>query len=201
MLNTLEGHQKTVWDVRFCPGTDLLVSISNDLTAKLWKLDGTLVNTITNDRLFVAIDCQEQQITTIDQENTIKYWNLDGNFIAELNMFRSRVSYVAMSAGGLMEISANNQGEIKLWKLNDDLLKSFTAHENTIWDVATSPDGKLIASTIVDETLKLWRSDGTFLPTLKKQKSTVSRPAVFSQDSRMLVTGSLAQKNPMVSYL
>jgi hypothetical protein len=64
----------------------------------------------TNDRLFVGIDCQVQQITTIDEENTIKYWNLDGNLIAELNTLRSSVGFVAMSANSLMEISANNQG-------------------------------------------------------------------------------------------
>lgn len=109
-------------------------------------------------------------------------------------MFRSQVGFVAMSANGLMEISANNQGEIKLWKLNHDLLKPLKAHEHKIWDVATSPDGKLIASTSVDQTLKLWRSDGTLLQTLKDNKSTVFRTAVFSQDSRMLVTGSVDQQ-------
>ena len=194
LLNTLEGHEKTVWDVKFCPGTDLLVSISHDLTAKLWKIDGTLVKTIPHHRPFIMIDCQKKNIKAIDEENTIKYWNFDGKLIQELNMFRSQVGFVAMSANGLMEISANNQGQIKLWKLNHDLLKSFTAHQNTIWDVATSPDGKLIASTSVDETLKLWRSDGTLLQTLKDNKSTVFRTAVFSQDSRMLVTGSVDQQ-------
>ncbi|MBE9142835.1 AAA-like domain-containing protein [Planktothrix mougeotii] len=193
LLKTLKGHQKTVWDFKFCASTNLLVSISQDFTAKLWKLDGTLVKTIPNNRPFLGIDCQGQHITTIDEENTIKTWKFDGTLREEFKQLQSFVGFVAISSNGLIEVSANNQGVIKLWKINHDLLKPLTGHQNTVWDVATSRDGQLIASTSVDETLKLWRSDGTLLQTLKDKKSTVFRTVVFSQDSRILVTGSVNQ--------
>ncbi|HEY9849796.1 MAG TPA: AAA-like domain-containing protein [Leptolyngbyaceae cyanobacterium] len=193
LLKTLKGHQKTVWDLRFCPSTNLLVSVSQDLTAKLWKLDGTLVKTIPNDRSFVGVDCHDRLITTIDEENIFKTWNFDGILIKKFYNFRSFIGYIAIGSNNEIAISANNEGAIKLWKLDHELLKILTGHQNTIWDVATSVDGKLIASTSVDQTIKLWLSDGTLLQTFKDKNSTVFRTAVFSQDSQMLVTGSINQ--------
>jgi WD40 repeat protein len=58
----LKGHQGTVLSINFNMGGTLIVTTSSDKTAKLWKLDGSLIKT------FIG-HTEEVHLGTISQNN------------------------------------------------------------------------------------------------------------------------------------
>jgi WD40 repeat protein len=191
--NRLIGHSENVYGVAFSPNGQLIATASDDKTAKLWKLDGTLLTTLKGHGATVfgvAFSPQGNIIATASGDMTVKLWKLDGTLLTTLNRHSSPVYRVAFSPQGNIIATASGDRTVKLWRASDGtLLTTLNGHSDIVTAVAFSPNGQLIASASWDKTIKLWKLDGTLLTTLKGHSDRVSAVA-FSPDGQMLATAS-----------
>ncbi|MGH8002846.1 MAG: CHAT domain-containing protein [Brasilonema sp.] len=191
--NRLIGHSEKVNGVAFSPNAQLIATVSDDKTVKLWKQDGTLLTTLNGHSgavYAVAFSPQGNIIATASGDTTVKLWKPDGTLLTTLNGHSGAVYGVAFSPQGNIIATASRDKTVKLWKASDGtLLTTLNGHSDIVSAVAFSPNGQLIASTSRDKTIKLWKQDGTFVTTLNGHSDIVSAVA-FSPDGQMLATAS-----------
>ncbi|MBD2519852.1 AAA-like domain-containing protein [Nostoc sp. FACHB-973] len=179
--------------VEFSPDGQLLAAgnTSQNL-ARLWKLDGSLVTTLTGHQKGISrirFSPDGKQIATSSYDGTIKLWHLDGRLIRTFTGHKGEVQDLAFSPDGKLIVSGSHDRTVKLWTVEGKLLHTFSGHSNKVYAVAFSPDGKTITSGSRDRTIKLWKPDGNLLATLKAHEDVVFGLA-FSQDGRWLTSGS-----------
>ncbi|GAB1544425.1 hypothetical protein NUACC21_71010 [Scytonema sp. NUACC21] len=192
--NRLLGHDAKIHKVAFSSNGDTIATTSGDRTAKLWKLDGTLLKTLTGhkDKVYgVAFSPDSQLIATTSEDRTVKLWKIDGTLLTTLN-HSAEVYAVAFSPDGQTLASASWDG-VKLWQRDVTgqfaaRYKTLNGHRESVDAVAFSPDGKTIASASWDKTVKLWKRDGTVITTL--QHNDRVNAIAFSPDSQFIATAS-----------
>ncbi|MFN6463908.1 MAG: AAA-like domain-containing protein [Nostoc sp. DedVER02] len=179
--------------VDFSPDGQLLAaSNTTQNIARIWKLDGSLVTTLTghqNAISHIRFSPDGRQIATSSYDGTIKLWHLDGSLIRTFTGHKAEVQDLAFSPDGKLIVSGSHDRTVKLWTVEGKLLRTFSGHSSKVYAIAFSPDGKTIASGSRDRTIKLWKSDGTLLATLKAHQDVIFGLA-FSQDGRWLTSGS-----------
>ncbi|MFN6517657.1 MAG: eIF2A-related protein [Nostoc sp. CreGUA01] len=193
--NRFDGHISGVNSVIFSSQRDLIASASADTTIKLWRLDGTLVKTLSGHEDVVnsiSFSPDSQMIASASQDRTVKLWNREGQLLATLLGHQTVVNSVSFSPDGQLIASASTDKTIKLWTQDGKLLKTLNGHSSAVLAVAWSPDGQTIASGSADNTLKLWSRDGEFLKTLPAHNDAVLAVA-WSPDGKTIASASLDQ--------
>lgn len=74
------GHNSLVNNAAFSPDGKLIVTASNDKTAKVWNLNGQLLQTLVGHQGFVkyaAFSPDGKRIVTTSSNNTAKVWRLE----------------------------------------------------------------------------------------------------------------------------
>ncbi|MBD2207429.1 CHAT domain-containing protein [Calothrix sp. FACHB-1219] len=190
--NRLEAHSDRVMSVSWSADGEHLVSAGFDRVAKIWRKDGTLVNTLLGhtDTVFdVAFSPDGQLIATASFDRTVKIWSLNGTLIRTITGHNHSVLGVAWAPDGKKIATASEDKTVKLWNLDGALIHTFVGHTDTVFNVTFSPDGNIIASAGWDNTAKLWKLDGTLLQTLTGHTDQVDSVA-FSPDGNLIATAS-----------
>ena len=118
--------------MRFGPDGQTIATASWDGTAKLWKLDGTLIATFeghSSSVLEVRFGPDGQTIATASDDGTAKLWKLDGTLIATLEGHRSSVREVRFGPDGQTIATASDDRTAKLWPWSLDALMSITCKQ------------------------------------------------------------------------
>ena len=157
--NRFSGHTGPIWSIDFSPDRKLVLSTSEDRTAKLWGLDGSLIQTFKGHKAGVwAADFSQDQskIVTASLDRTIGIWNLEGKLLKTLKGHQDRVWNVKYSPQDRMIASASWDKTIKLWTPGGDLITTLEGHRDRVRGINFSSDGKILASASWDKTIKLW---------------------------------------------
>jgi len=136
-LICFQGHSDEVNSIRWSPQGQLLVSCSDDSTAKLWKIDSPqFVQNFTD---------HKKEIYTCD-------WSPTGH--GSVNPNRD-----------LVLATASFDTTVKLWEPEvGKCLRTLSKHLDPVYAVAFSPNGQYVATGSFDRYLHIWSvKDGTLV--------------------------------------
>ena len=89
-LHVLSGHQGVIWNVKFSPTGDRIVSTSFDGTVRVWDVQtGECLQTLAGHQSFVNSACfhpHDHTLVSASRDGTLKVWDLaTGNCTATLS--------------------------------------------------------------------------------------------------------------------
>ena len=130
----LRGHTGYVNKVSYSPDGKLIVSVSQDKTARIWDVEtGSCLHVLYGDTSFKGRM----------NGDTIVYSNLDVS--------------AAFSPDSKLIVTTVSDTSIPIWDVaTGKCLRRLVGHKDIVHSVAFSPDGKYIASASYDTTLRLW---------------------------------------------
>ncbi|MEG4810953.1 AAA-like domain-containing protein [Microcoleus sp. F8-D3] len=120
LIKTLQGHNSTVIGVAFSPNGELIASVSEDRTAKLWSRDGKLLHTLKGHDSgiwSVAFSPDSQTIATGSNDGIIKLWKSNGTLLTNLIGHSGGVKGLAFAPDGKTLASAAEDKTVILWNL------------------------------------------------------------------------------------
>ncbi|HEY9673463.1 MAG TPA: AAA family ATPase [Waterburya sp.] len=188
--NRFQGHRGAIRNVSFSPDGQTIASASSDCTIKLWRTDGTLIQTFKGhqDKVYsVSFSPDGQIIVSASGDRTVKLWRTDGTLVQTFQGHSSSINSVSFSPDGKTIASASNDCTIKLWRTDGTLVQTFQGHSRLVHGLSFSPDGQMIASAGCDHTVKLWCTDGTLVQTFQGHNNSVYIVS-FSPDGQMIAS-------------
>ncbi|XXH00920.1 hypothetical protein Hte_007271 [Hypoxylon texense] len=214
----LPGHSTGIDGLAFSPNSKLLVSGSDDRTARIWDLERGKVLTVLdyhteyiND---VSFSSDGTRVATASSDFTIAIWKQkspgdwgSGEVRKQPNQVLSGhagvVQSISFAPRGSLLASASYDNRLRLWDTDvveeatsevqsdqsPDISGRITRQQQPVKCVAVSQDGNLIASASEDGTVHLW--DGT----TGEQRFTELvggniMSLAFSEDASLLVSAS-----------
>ena len=203
------GHSNDVNALAVLPGGVRFVSCSDDGTAKLWRIDGTLERTFHVNRgvLNVAVlpdgahfvvgtralvvGNPHQDPATALRLAELKLYHVSGRCAHTYTAaHKGDVRAVAVTADGLHIISGAYDHRVSVWSVaNKSHVSTCDGHDDTVWAVAAMPDSQRLLSASSDKSVRLWLLDGTLENTFKLHRGTVHSLLALPDNRRALSGG------------
>jgi WD40 repeat protein len=203
-IQILKGHTDIVGSAKFCTDGSLVISASDDNTARIFKTgsgeqlkvlsgQGNLVDAIN----FVSFDVNSNYALNLPLcSNTIGIYNLEDN--REFHIINQNKDYTKtwinsadFSPNGKFFITANNDHSARIYNVTDgNLQKELKGHSDWVKSAVFNADGTLAITASYDKTARIWETEtGKALRILKGHKRWVTS-AVFSPDDKLALTAS-----------
>ena len=203
------GHSNDVNALAVLPGGVRFVSCSDDGTAKLWRIDGTLERTFHVNRgvLNVAVlpdgahfvvgtralvvGNPHQDPATALRLAELKLYHVSGRCAHTYTAaHKGDVRAVAVTADGLHIISGAYDHRVSVWSVaNKSHVSTCDGHDDTVWAVAAMPDSQPLLSASSDKSVRLWLLNGTLENTFKLHRGTVHSLLALPDNRRALSGG------------
>lgn len=196
-FSELLGHtiHKAITDIQFSYQNRHVVSSSEDRTIRIWRLDGTLVKTLTGHTEIVTsirLIRDNQQLISSGLDKTIRTWEFSDIQYPPIIGHSAEVTYVAFSVDQQYVLSCGNDGTVCLWDqdgLCDDRVY-FENVSNMIASLSKNKEFMAVAYTEHDDNiLHLFSQD--------RRDHIIFRPNSeitcldFSPDLRELIAGDV----------
>ncbi|MEB3283574.1 MAG: AAA-like domain-containing protein [Lyngbya sp.] len=189
-IDSFSAHSTLIWDVSWSSDGQMLASSSDDQTAKLWNIDGSLIATLVGHtaRVYrVAFTPDNQTVVTVSEDGTARLWKTDGTLVKTLNAHKNSTWGLDISPDGEIIATASVDDTVKLWNLDGTLLQTLKVKCRGITSVKFSPDGQTLAVGCGDGSVKVLKLDGTEIVKLKIHESNVWDVA-FSPDGQFIAS-------------
>ncbi|MEH2451544.1 nSTAND1 domain-containing NTPase [Nostoc sp.] len=195
--NRLEGHTDSVTSVSVSPKDPLIVSASKDKTVRLWKLDGTLLKTMTHDAAVYSVNFSPdgQYIVSGGDDKKVKLWKKDGTLLDSIT--ENKNIYFVNFSPAQQIIYTMEDGTIKLCKYNSShiIKKTYIAisinGRYKVWSAEFSHNnsGENIVTASDDGNIKIFTKNGTHVATLTGHIAAVSY-ASFGLNNDTIISSS-----------
>ncbi|KAI0081073.1 U3 small nucleolar RNA-associated protein [Panus rudis PR-1116 ss-1] len=175
-LATHKAHDKDINSLDVAPNDKLLVSGSQDRTAKIWQIE-YVVSGIGSSRVIrgeikllgtckghkrgvwsVRFGRAERVLATGSGDKTVKLWNLeDFTCIKTFEGHTNSVLRVDFINAGMQMVSSASDGLVKLWNVREETcVATMDNHEDKVWALAVSSDERTVVSGAADSVVTLW---------------------------------------------
>jgi WD40 repeat protein len=199
----LKGHTGIVGSAKFCKDASLVISASDDNTARIFKTgSGEQLKVLSGQGNLEAIDFVSFDVNTNYALNMPLYSNIIGIYNLkdnrEFHIINQNKDYTKtwinsadFSPNGKFLMTANNDHTARIYNVtNGNLLKEFKGHSDWVKSANFNTDGTLAITASYDKTARIWETEtGRALQILKGHKSWVTS-AVFSPDDKIALTAS-----------
>jgi len=195
-INDVHGFARNGYDnissLAFSGDGNYIITGSNDKTARLWDIDGNILQIFTGHVLpvyAVAFSPDGNTVLTGSGDLTARLWDLQGNCLQVFNGHKFDVLSVAFSPDGNKILTGSADSTAILWDLQGNILQRFQGHTGYIRNVAFTPDGESILTGSYDHTVRLWDINGKMLHEFNGHSDNI-RSLAFAPDGKRIITGS-----------
>jgi U3 small nucleolar RNA-associated protein 13 len=172
-LSTHKAHDKDINSLDIAPNDRLLVSGSQDRTAKVWEIQYILYDSGTvKGEIKLLGTCKghkrgvwtvrfgrtERVLATGSGDKTVKLWNLDDfSCVKTFEGHTNSVLRVDFLNAGMQMVSTASDGLVKLWNIRDEsCAATMDNHEDKVWALAVSSDERTVVSGAADSVVTFW---------------------------------------------
>jgi len=188
----VNGHHKQTASLAFSADGHYLLTGSADQTARLWRIDGHLLQVFhghTDDVTAVGFAENQQFIVTGSADNRIRLWMLKDNARMIMEPRNGPVRAAAFLPESDQLITASQKGILHVWNRNGNAGRQIIDFKQKLTAAAVSPDGRFTAAGLGNGTLALINHKGQPLWSFPAHRSEITSVA-FSSDGRLLLTAS-----------
>ncbi|KAF3941149.1 Beta-TrCP [Dactylella cylindrospora] len=188
LIQTLEGHDRSVECVAFSNSGGRLASASLDGTIKIWDpISGKMVQTLKGhsncvNSIAFSKDCK---LASASDDRTIKLWDVtSGVLITTFEDHKDGVNAILFSDDGKL-ISASRDRTVKQWHTDSgNPINTLEGHSDSVLCIALSKDNTL-ASGSRDGAIKVWDiASGYQIVSLNGHTEAI-RSMAFSKDNKL----------------
>ncbi|MFT3694244.1 MAG: protein kinase [Kofleriaceae bacterium] len=160
-IDVLRGHSDAIYDAQFTSDGSMLVSASDDSTARVWDLvDGTsqVLRGHDDDVLHIRLSPDEKQVVTASLDGTFRVWPLDSDDSATA-VFRegSKIEQLDPVGDNVIVRTATSTTE---WDLEAGTRQPLISWETGLARGRSSPDGQSAIVLMSNNLLELRHRDG-----------------------------------------
>jgi len=167
-IATLSGHSDTITSVACHPSENIIISTSNDKTAKVWTKKGKDYNAQTVDVHRGSVNSGSFHPTgdyfiTVSSDATAALHDLNGQTLVQWPL-GNPCNSAAFHPDGLLLATGHEDGKIHIWDMKTlSVVATFDSESDAIGTLDFSEDGYQLAS-VSAHTMTMWN--------LRKQAST-----------------------------
>jgi WD40 repeat protein len=177
--NRLQEHQDKVNGVAFSKDGKRIATASDDMTVKLWTVEGELIKTLSCEQekrcsAFTSVAfTQDDRLIATSQNGKIYIWNQTGELIKTLSGHTQGIENIAVGKNAIASASWDNT--IRLWNLNGNAIKTpQLRHKGAVYTVSFSPDRQSFASAGEHGDIKFWTIGGKLLRQWKAHETQIN---------------------------
>ena len=193
-VRTIEAHETRVWDARFGPTGDTIVSSGNK-DARIWDArDGSLKHRLTGHTkavFGVAISHAGDLVATASTDRTVRVWDVaTGRQLRVLEGHTDGVRKVRFSSDDVWLASAGSDGTVRVWRTDTgDIVRVIEGHSSPLFGIAFGPQDAVVASVGTDATVRLTRVDVAPPPAPRIGHTKATLGLDVSSDGKHVVSG------------
>jgi len=213
-LQTLEEHTGIVWGVAFSPDGQMLVSVSNDSTGKIWDWrTGSMINSLNFPNPVSSVtfspDGQTLAVGGVEEWPDAAVWTFSvpsWQPVMKLEEFWN-IPAIVYTPDGKYIVGGGTSRNSRIWRASDGVDLFTLYHSGQVSSLAMSPDGSTVASglcetageagTCAQGAVWIWEVEtGELIHKLNDLSELVENVA-YSVDGSFLVAGS---RNGMLHF-
>ncbi|XP_071976082.1 transducin beta-like protein 3 [Engystomops pustulosus] len=160
---TEKGHDKDINSVAVSPNDKLIVSGSQDKTAKLWSSsDLSLLGVFRGHSRgiwCVQFSPVDQVVATSSADGTVKLWGLkDFSCLKTFEGHDASVLKVIFVSHGTQLMTSGSDGLLKLWTIKtNECDKTLDGHEDKVWGLHANRQDSAVITASADSSIILWK--------------------------------------------
>jgi len=192
----LLGHSESVWNARFSSNGRLVLTVSQDRTAKVWDaLNGSLVCILEGHMAPVwdgFFSSDGSRIVTGSDDNTVRVWDATtGCQLHTITGHKGPVTSVQFNREGTRLVTASHDLTARVWDVaTGSQIARLGGHSEWVRSAQFSPDGSRIVTASDDRTVRVWEAEtGQVIHQLMGHEAPVMG-AQFSPDGVRIVSAS-----------
>jgi WD40 repeat protein len=176
-LSVLRGHEEHIRSVRFHPGGGLVVTASQDKSARVWELPAakercTLVH--SSGVFSAAIHPAGDRVLTRSADEVARVWDAQsGALLLSLRSHEARLIAAVYAPDGRWVLTTSFDHTARLWDAaTGEEFLTFRGHsDRLIGSVCFTPDGRSAITGSLDGTVRIWPLDPVALARLYTPRS------------------------------
>lgn len=191
-----EGHKGAVYSAAFSPDEKLVVTASQDGTARIFDVrTGMLVATMAGHAgavLAAQFSPDGGRVLTASRDGTARIWEpRSGRQVVSFYGHGGEVTSAVFSPDGKRVLTASADKTARIWDaVSGETLGVLSGHTDKLASAAFSPDGKRIFTASADHTARLWDAVTRDMIAEMSGHSGAIFHAAFSPDGKRMATGA-----------